>query len=69
MHSYQVLFEVVETRPQFAGFGTAWSEAAVHARLADMLAVHGLFVSVEIVDSCETDLAPRTSLLNASIGA
>jgi hypothetical protein len=69
MHADQVLFEVVETWPELAGFGASRSEATIHARFADMFAVHGLFVSVEVVDSCESDLAPWTTLFDTPIGA
>jgi hypothetical protein len=69
MHANQVLFEVVETWPQLAGFGASRSEATIHARLSDVFAVHRLLVSVEVVDSCESDLASWTTIFDASIGA
>jgi hypothetical protein len=64
-----VLFEVVETWPQLASFGASRSEATIHARFADVFSVHRLFVSVEVVDSCESDLASWTTFFDAPIGA
>ena len=62
-----MLFEVVEARPQFAGFGTSWSEASIHARLADVFAVNGLFMAIEVIDGREADLTSRTAFFDTSI--
>lgn len=67
MHANQVLFEIVETWPEFACFCTAWSEAAVHAGLADVFTMNGLFMAIEVVDGCEADLAPRAAFFDASV--
>jgi hypothetical protein len=67
MHAYQVLFEVVEARPQLARFGTGGSEAPVHAGFANMFTMNGFLVSVQVVDGGKSYRAPRTTFFDAAV--
>jgi hypothetical protein len=67
MHADEMLFEVVEAGPQLGGFGATWGKALVHARLADVFTVHGLFVTIKIVDGCKANRATRTIFLDTAV--
>lgn len=67
MHANQVLLEVVESRPELGGFGATGGETLVHSGLADVLTVHGLFVTIQVVDGSETYRAAGTVLFDAAI--
>jgi hypothetical protein len=67
MHANEMLFEVVKARPQLGGFGATWGETLVHARLANVFTVHGLFVAIKIVDGSKANRATRTILLDTAV--
>ena len=67
MHPDQVLLEVVEPRPQLRRLSAAWCEALVHPRFADVLSMDRFLVPIEVVDGCEANLTPGTTVLDATV--